>query len=272
MQLSYISFIFLSLQTYYAKTLSLEEFKQVSKRTTERYLGHVEATKTTCDEHLSINPQGNMTCYAIKAGNQPLDMGIFTDDLVPYNKSTKKDFVLHLSTNKALTGDMLKEKSPDFVLFTSEINPECEIIEFAHQRLGPIISSGATFTIREYNTEKSTTTHESKPSFKYETPKFLPVFLSTQAKAKYTTSTEEVTHSNIGKTFESQRDSSCTPYAISYALSCKYTNHRKVLFQEGKVIGNYSVTQPLKGDHFIPNPYDNAFVSQVTGCVHLGSS
>ncbi|KAJ9077505.1 hypothetical protein DSO57_1016107 [Entomophthora muscae] len=261
-----------SLQAYYAKTLSLEEFKQVSKQTIERYLGHVKATKTKCNNDLTINSKGTKECYAIKAGNQPPKQGIFTDNLPAPQKNTKKDFVLHLSTTKKLTGDQLKEKIPDFVLFTSEIDPQCKVIEFAHQRLGPAISSGTTFTMRESNTEKSTTTHESKSSYKYETPEFLSVLLGVEAKAEYTTSTKEVTHSNVGKTFESQHDSSCTPYAISYALSCKYTNHRKVLFQEGKDIGNYSVTQPLKGDHFIPNPYDNAFVSQVTGCIHLGSS
>ncbi|KAJ9074780.1 hypothetical protein DSO57_1003058 [Entomophthora muscae] len=272
MQLSYISFLAFSLHTVHADMINLEDFKKISKRTMERYLGQVKATKTKCNNDLTINPEGTKECYAIKAGNQPPKQGIFNDNLPAPKKTTKLDFVLHLSTTKKLTGDQLKEKNPDFVLFTSEIDPQCKVIEFAQQRLGPAISNGATFTVHEIKGEKSTNTQKTKSSFKYETPKFVSLVVSPDAKAEYAASTEEVTQSNVGKTFECQRDSPCTPYAISYALSCKYTNHRKMLFQEGEVIGDYSVTQPLKGDHFIPNPYNNEFVSQVTGCVTLPES
>ncbi|KAJ9074786.1 hypothetical protein DSO57_1003064 [Entomophthora muscae] len=272
MQLSYISFLAFSLHTVHADTINLKDFKKVSKRTVRGYLGQVKATKTMCNNDLTLNINGTKECYAIKAGSQPQEQGIFTDNLSNPPKKTSVDFVLHLSTTKKLTGDQLKESNPDFVLFTSEIDPDCQLIEFAQQRLGPTIFSGASYTVSESNGETSATTHRTKTSIGYETPKFIPIGVSVEAKAEYTTSTEEVTRSNIGKTFESQRDSPCTPYAISYALSCQYTNHRKVLFQDGEVIGNFLINQPLKGEHFIPNPYDNEFVSQVTGCVALGRS
>ncbi|KAJ9063566.1 hypothetical protein DSO57_1029345 [Entomophthora muscae] len=257
--------------------LDFDEFTGMAQNIARNYLGTITAKKARCTKDLKLRKDGEVECYAFAAGdrNKPLVSSEFNPDNIAdayFNPNISIYSSIYLSVPKAFIGADLNKMGADYVLTTTDKDPNCKLAQFHSVALQNTLQGEGSITLGNSTSELITEGFIAGGSLSYTTPfEGLVPSLTVEATHEYRDSIGKISEATVGQTFNSVHGSSCTPYGVTFGLVCDYTKYNRVLSQNGENLVENRYLDPRKGTHIVPNQHNTQYFLEVVGCVEFTS-